>query len=211
MGEFDALFEIPTSKAGCLCYIPTLAIILWIGLSFNLKGPRCFIKEFYVPALDLSQPTTSNTTNPFLFFDLALKNILDDHSIRYGEVNLTFSYNRTPVANYIVPKFYQGTGKTALRRDVVETRGMPWDDALKVVNNGSKAVFRVDLAARPRFRFWFLYSKKKGVRIGADVEVEGTGLKVKKKDIRLNSADSKRRIGGFVLFLSLLVTSCLLY
>lgn len=86
---------------------------------------------------------------------------------------------------------------------------MTWGDAIKAVSNGSTTVFRVDMAARPRFRFWFWYSKKKGVRIGADVEVDGTGMKVKKEDIRLNSAASKRRLGVFVLLSSLLVTLCL--
>lgn len=87
---------------------------------------------------------------------------------------------------------------------------MPWDDALKAVSNGSKAVFRLDLAARPRFRFWFWYTKKKGMRIGADVEVDASGMKVNKDDIRLKSAASKPGVGVFLLFLiSLLVTTCL--
>lgn len=211
MDEFEAVANIPTGRCECLCYIPTLAITLWIGLSFNLKGPRCYIQDFYVPALDLSETTSNTTINPCLFFDLALENILNDHSLRYGDVNLTFSYGRNAVANYIVPNFYQGKGKTAHRREVVETRGVPWEDAIKAVSNGSKAVFRVDLAARPRFRFWFWYSKKKGVRIGADVEVDGSGMKVEKDDIRLNSAASKRGVGVFVLFISLFVTLCLFH
>ncbi|KAG8386903.1 hypothetical protein BUALT_Bualt03G0197200 [Buddleja alternifolia] len=214
MDEFIVCFEdAPTDKQSCLCFIPTLAITLWVGLSFNLKGPRCYIQEFYVPTLDLSQTTSNSTTiiNPSLFFDVTLKNILDDHSIRYGDVNLTFSYGQNAVANYIVPSFYQGKGKTAHRREVVEARGMPWDDALRAVSNGSKAVFRVDLAAKPRFRFWFWYSRKKGVRIGANVEVDGSGLKVHKDDIRLNFAASKGSAGLFALLLSLSVTLVLFH
>ncbi|KAG8386901.1 hypothetical protein BUALT_Bualt03G0197000 [Buddleja alternifolia] len=212
MDEFSAFADVPTDRCGCLCCIPTLAITLWIGLSFNLKGPRCYIQEFYVPTLDLSQnhSNSTNSTNPSLFFDIALKNILDDHSIRYGDVNLTFSYRRNAVANYTVPSFYQGKGKTAHRREVVEARGVPWEDARRVVSNGSKVVFRVDLAARPRFRFWFWYSKKKGVRIGADVEVDGSGMKVYKDKIRLNDAVSKGGVGYFVLLLSLSITLFLL-
>lgn len=213
MDEFLPLMDVPAKRLGdCICYLTTLGITIWVALSFNLKGPRCYLQEFYVPALDLSQNTsiTPNTTvNPCLFFDLAFENILTDRSVRYGDVNLTFSYGKDAVADYVVPSFYQGKGKTAHRREVVEARGVTWGDAIKAVSNGSTTVFRVDMAARPRFRFWFWYSKKKGVRIGADVEVDGTGMKVKKEDIRLNSAESKRRLGVFVLLSSLLVTLCL--
>ncbi|EYU24888.1 hypothetical protein MIMGU_mgv1a026252mg, partial [Erythranthe guttata] len=166
--------------------------------SVHLSSPRCYIQEFYVPALDLSQNTSiSNHTtviNPCLFFDLAFENILGDRSVRYGDGNLTFSYGRTAVANYVVPTFYQGKLKRADRREVVESSGVPWESAVKAVSNGSAAVFRVDLVARPRFGFWFWYSKRKGMRIGADVEVDGFGMKMKREDIRLtNLGASKTR------------------
>ncbi|KAL7086858.1 hypothetical protein ACP275_13G028300 [Erythranthe tilingii] len=216
-----------------LCTLLTLAIIsipITLTLTTNVhRGPRFYVKEFYVPALDLSQlPTTSNNnnnnknnsinnsiiTNPCLFFDLAFFNIEDEHSVRYGDVNLTFSYGsrNNTVANYVVGSFDQGWLEVDYRREVVESHGVPWEDAVKAVSNGSTVVFRVDLAARPKFWEGWWYSKKKGVRIGADVEVDGTGLKVKKKDIRLNSAASQRGVGIYVLFLSLLVAwECLFF
>ncbi|KAL7128910.1 hypothetical protein ABFS83_13G026100 [Erythranthe nasuta] len=217
----------------CLCTLITFAVTLSISVTLTLTanihgGPRFFVKEFYVPALDLSQsPTTSNNnnkntftnntiiTNPCLFFDLAFVNIDDEHSVRYGDVNLTFSYggrNNNAVANYVVRSFDQGWWEVDYRREVVESRGVPWEDAVKAVSNGSTVVFRVDLAARPKFWEGMWYSKKKRVRIGADVEVDGTGLKVKKKDIRLNSAAFQRGVGIYVLFLSLLVAwKCLFF
>ncbi|KAL8031460.1 hypothetical protein ABFX02_13G026500 [Erythranthe guttata] len=214
MDEFTALIELPHNPSKCICYLATLAITIWIGLSFNLKGPRCYIQEFYVPALDLSQNNISNHTtviNPCLFFDLAFENILADRSVRYGDVNLTFSYSRTAVANYVVPTFYQGKLKRADRREVVESSGVPWEAAVKAVTNGSAAVFQVDLVARPRFRFRFWYSKRKGMRIGADVEVDGFGMKVKREDIRLNLGASKTRVGIFVTFVGFFVTLLCLF
>ncbi|XP_012852391.1 PREDICTED: protein NDR1-like [Erythranthe guttata] len=138
--------------------------------------------------------------------NLAFVNIEYGHIVRYGDVNLTFSYgrNNNAVANYVVWSFDQGWWEVDYRWEVVESRGVPWEDAVKAVSNGSTVVFRVDLAARLKFWEGMWYSKKKGVRIGADVEVDGTGLKVKKKDIRLNSAASQRRVGIYVLFMSLL-------
>ncbi|EYU24898.1 hypothetical protein MIMGU_mgv1a017860mg, partial [Erythranthe guttata] len=157
----------------CLCLMVSIVLIILAGLTYTIKRPHCYIQEFYVPALDLSlNSTTTAVINPCLFFELAFENIMADHSVRYGDVNLTFSYGRSAVAKYVVPTFYQGKLKRADRREVVESSGVPWEAAVKVVSNGSAAVFRVDLVARPRFRFWFWYSKRKGMRIGADVEVD---------------------------------------
>ncbi|EYU24882.1 hypothetical protein MIMGU_mgv1a020490mg, partial [Erythranthe guttata] len=201
-----------------------ISIYAALTLEVNLhQGPRFYIKEFYVPALDLisqSPITTSNNNNnntlpinPCLFFDFAFVNIENEHIVRYGDANLTFSYGRNnAVANYVVRSFDQGSWEVDYRREVVESRGVPWEDAVKAVSNGSTVVFRVDLAVPPKFWEGMWYSKKKGVRIGADVEVDGTGLKVKRNDIRLNSAASHRRVGIHVLFLSLLVAwKCLCF
>ncbi|XP_012852389.1 PREDICTED: uncharacterized protein LOC105972000 [Erythranthe guttata] len=223
------------SECCCLCYCiyaPISAcIVITICLTVDnnyYAGPLCCIKEFYVPALDLSSrdkiPYNNNSNknntviNPSLFFDLSFHNIEFEHSIRYGDVNITISYDRNgTIASYVVPSFDQEWLETDYRREVVESRGVPWENALKAVLNGSTVVFRVDLAARPKFKRQFgKYSKKKDVRIGADVEVDGTGLnsedfgvyskrqyvrigadvevdgsgmKVKKNHILLNSAD----------------------
>ncbi|KAK4438624.1 protein NDR1 [Sesamum alatum] len=184
MDEFDPVANIPTDGCDCCCYITTLAITLWIGLSFNLKGPRCYLKSFtFRRSTSQSLPPTPPPPSTLV------------------------SSSTSPLkTSWTTTAFYQERGRLPNRREVVETRGVPWDDAIKAVSNGSKAVFRVDLAARPRFRFWFWYSKKKGVRIGADVEVDGSGMKVQKDDIRLNSAASNHGIGSLVLFISLLVT-----
>ncbi|EYU24879.1 hypothetical protein MIMGU_mgv11b016972mg [Erythranthe guttata] len=139
---------------------------------------------------------------------MAFVNIEDDHRVHYGDVNLTFSYdggNNKAVGNYVVRSFDQGWLDVDYRREVVESRGVPWEDAVKAVTNGSTVVFRVDLAARIEFDLF--NSKKKNVRIGADVAVDGTGLKLKREDIRLDSTASRRGVlGTLVLFLCLLVT-----
>ncbi|XP_012852384.1 PREDICTED: protein NDR1-like [Erythranthe guttata] len=193
-----------------------LAIILSRS---HFNGPRCYIKEFYVPALDLSlNPNISDNynnnnkntiiINPCLFFDLAFHNILES-DLLYGDVNLTFSYGQSAVANYIVPSFYQTAGKTYYRREVVESRGVPWETALQAVLNRSTVVFRVDLVAWPSYYNGEFRgdSEKKNLTIGAYVQIDGSGMKVEKEDIRLDSAASQRGLGIMFLFPSLLVSS----
>ncbi|KAK4425448.1 hypothetical protein Salat_1738800 [Sesamum alatum] len=143
-----------------ICIIITLPLTIWFMLTFRIHMPKCHLQQLYLPSLDLSNGTAAAATiNPTLFFDLELENTMNDHSVRYSDINLTFYYgpNRNfTIANYRVPGFYQGKEKTAYRRDVVETHDLPWDDAIRKVSNGSTAVFRVDLVAKPTFRYWFL-------------------------------------------------------
>ncbi|KAL1555599.1 protein NDR1-like [Salvia divinorum] len=151
-----------------------------------LPGPRCYLEQLYVPALDFSAPqntSNSTTTNPFLFFALGLKNNLQIRSISYDNITLTFFYGRKAVADYVVPGFYQGMQGNAHRRDVVETRGVPWEDAVGAVSAGGTVGFRVKLAAQPRFKVVFWYSKEKKVRVVATVAVDGSGFKVGGNDV----------------------------
>ncbi|EYU24883.1 hypothetical protein MIMGU_mgv1a024087mg [Erythranthe guttata] len=204
----------------CLCrafWVCTIIVVVALFPLYKIfqtvtmtpSGPHFYINEFYVPALDLSQHTASNNnnnqtvvTNPCLFFDLAFVNIMLKQTVHYGDVNITLSHGRKAVASYVVPAFIQEHRGVEYRREVVE--GVPWESTEKAVSNGSTVVFRVDLATVVTFHS--LNTKKKDVRIGADVEVDGTGLKLKREDIRLDSAASRRGVGIFVLFLSLLVT-----
>ncbi|KAG8369833.1 hypothetical protein BUALT_Bualt14G0054800 [Buddleja alternifolia] len=199
-----------------LWLIITLPITVWFMLTFPIHMPNCHLQQLYLPSLDLISNTHDpNITaiNPTLFFDLKLENTMNDHSIRYGDINLIFYYgpNRNVnIANYTVPGFYQGKEKTAYRRDVVDTHDLPWNEAMRKVSNGSTAVFRVDLVAKPTFRYWFWYSKKRWLRVGAKFEINATGKKTNKSAIELKSAAAYRdhrlsgRVGIFVLFSVLL-------
>ncbi|KAK4427866.1 hypothetical protein Salat_1555600 [Sesamum alatum] len=200
--------------------IITLPVTIWFMLTFRIHMPKCHLQQLYLPSLDLSNGTAAAATiNPTLFFDLELENTMNDHSVRYSDINLTFYYgpNRNfTIANYRVPGFYQGKEKTAYRRDVVETHDLPWDDAIRKVSNGSTAVFRVDLVAKPTFRYWFWYSKRRWLRVGAKVEVDATGKKVKKEPIPLKSAaPHERRYGpgrmGFQVLSGFVISAVLLY
>ncbi|EYU24880.1 hypothetical protein MIMGU_mgv1a020909mg, partial [Erythranthe guttata] len=219
------------SKAFWLCTYITIAFVvsssittLTLTVTMTPPGPHFYINEFYVPVLDLSQHMASNNNNN-IFFDLAFVNILPEQTVHYGDVNITLSHGRNAVANYVVPTFFQEPLDVVYRREVVESRGVPWESTVKAVSNGSTVVFRVDLVALVKFHSLNTKkkdvrigadvevdgtglntnSKKKDVRIGADVEVDGTGLKLKREDIRLDSAASRRGVlGTLVLFLNLL-------
>ncbi|XP_047942644.1 protein NDR1-like [Salvia hispanica] len=185
-----------------------------IQQSFHLPGPHCSIQQLYVPALDTSAPP-QNTTNPFLFFVLDLENNLQIRSISYGAVTLTFYYGRKAVGSYVVPGFYQGRNRAARRRDVVETRGVPWEDAARAVAGGGTAGFRVELAARPRFKILLWYSKEKKVRVVAEVAVDGSGLKAGRDDVVMHRVEDSGAMESGVrvmlLFFYVLLLHCFIH
>ncbi|CAA2994128.1 NDR1-like [Olea europaea subsp. europaea] len=178
-------------KLCCLIvvFIITLLIIL-IVVNTNTVRPSCSIKNFYVPALNRLDNSNASTINNFIFFDLELKNRLDQISVRYDTINLTFFYGpkpSLPIGYYTVRGFYQGKKKGAQRRDVVETHGVPWFDAVNAVSNGSTVVFRLELATKVKFKEWFFMSKKRNLAVSATVEINNSGKKVQKKAIKLTS------------------------
>lgn len=91
---------------------------------------------------------------------------------------------------------------------------MPWVDAVQAVSSGLEAVFRVEMAARPRFKLLGWVTNPKEIRIAADVDVNGDGVKAAKDEIRLtslsSSSSSKCGIRVFVAFISGLVATYLL-
>ncbi|KAL2457925.1 Protein NDR1 [Forsythia ovata] len=204
----------------CCCALPFIIFFIWLGLNVELYKPRFYIQNIYVPALSRLDNSEDGRSNNLIFFDLELENSMTIKGVHYDNVNLTFFYGPNtghPIGNYTVPEFYQGEGKKTARRDVVVTYGVPWDDAMKAVSNRSKVVFRLGLATKVKFKYFFLYSKKKGVDVGANVEVNDYGRKVQQEAIKLTSSGASRTkgtsylntMGLSVALTSLLVTSML--
>ncbi|KAK4425452.1 protein NDR1 [Sesamum alatum] len=182
-------------KTFCKCLLGILTFVICFCMSFQNHKPKCYITDLFVPALN-TYPNSSTTTtraNTFIFFDLKLENVMPFNGLRYDNVNLTFSYNYggyrstlfLPIARHTVPGFYQGVRKTAHKRDVTTTRGVPWGDAFAAVSNGSTAVFRVDLATNVKSKQYFWYAKKQRLAVRGIVEVGSAGLKENKAAIRL--------------------------
>ncbi|CAA3001199.1 NDR1-like [Olea europaea subsp. europaea] len=199
-----------------IVFIITLLIIL-ITVKTIKESPSCSVKNFYVPALNRLDNANTSSSNNFIFFDLQLKNGLDEISVRYDPINLAFFYGPNTslsIGNYTLGGFHQGKKKGAQRRDVVETHGVPWDDAVKAVSNGSTVIFRLDLTAKIRFKEWFFMSKKRNLAVWANMEINNSGKKVQKEAIELTSGSS--RIGGYLntmwlsVFVNLFVTCLLL-
>lgn len=178
-------------RQGCCCCC--FRIILTVGSSLLLtflflrpKRPTCSIEDFYVPALNKS---SNSTTNHTIFFDLKLDNPNALKGLYYTPLNLSFSYGPNnasiSVANHVAPGFYQGFNKKTHRREVVETRGVPW---AAVLNGSMRPVFRVDLVTAVKIKNILWKSKSRKVVVGADVEVNDAGRKVNEKGIRLIKA-----------------------
>ncbi|XP_057950572.1 protein NDR1-like [Malania oleifera] len=169
----------------CCCrFIFTVGLTaLFMWLSLRTSNPTCSIEAFYVPALNKSANSSSNTS---IYFDLRLKNGNKDKGIYYDALNLTFYYGPTPnlsVANASFAPFRQGNNKKTDRRMTVDARGVPW----KAVPRNGSAVFRVDLETKVRFRILVFKTKRHGIKVGAPVEVNDQGTKVNRKGIKLKS------------------------
>ncbi|KAH6764212.1 hypothetical protein C2S52_013118 [Perilla frutescens var. hirtella] len=179
--------------ARCCCsFILTsglTALFLW--LSLRTYKPTLFIQDFYVPALNKTDNSTAARNNHTISFHLKLKNQMKDKGVGYANISLTFFYNSTLlVANYTLPEFYQGHGKTANRNAVVEATGLPWTAAFAVVSNGTSSVnFRVKVATRVRSKIMLWFTKSHSLVVAGDVAVDGSGgnLKKKKRKIKLKS------------------------
>ncbi|KAI3466214.1 hypothetical protein Pfo_022877 [Paulownia fortunei] len=178
---------------GCCCsFILTSGLAaLFMWLSLRTYNPTCSIQHFYVHALNKTDNSTATRNNHTIYFDLKLDNGMKEKGVHYANINLTFFYSqnnsRLLIANYTVPKFYQGHGKKARRKQLVGASGLPWAAALDAVSNGSTVNFRVDLATRVKFKILFWYTKRQSLVVGGDVAVNDSGGKVKKKGIKLKS------------------------
>ncbi|KAL3508534.1 hypothetical protein ACH5RR_027935 [Cinchona calisaya] len=181
----------------CCCnFILTLGLTaLFLWLSLRVTKPSCSIENFYLPPLNTTDNSTTTRNNHTLYFDLRLKNEMKDKGVGYGAINLTFFYggapnnnnNSLPIANYSVPSFYQGHGKKARRKELVQTYGVPWEAAYRAVSTGSTVTFRVRLVTRVRYKILFWYTKRHTLKVGANLDVNNYGEKVNKKGIRLKS------------------------
>lgn len=104
---------------------------------------------------------------------------MKDKGVGYDDVRLSFYYGANtsvPIGNYTVPSFYQGHGKDADKLGNVTTHGVPWDAALRAVSNGSKAVFRMGLDTRVRYKIVFWYTKRHNFIVAnTTVEVSNSG------------------------------------
>ncbi|KAA0046485.1 protein NDR1-like [Cucumis melo var. makuwa] len=158
------------------------ALFLW--LSLRTRKPKCSIESFYIPALNQSLNSSSNSTT--LYFDLRLKNQNKDKSVYYDTIYLNFTLldeARRPVGNLTVPGFHQGRDKKALRKESVEARGVDW----KAVSRNGSTIVRLDLATAVRYKILLWKTKRENLRLGTEIKVNGQGLKDNPHGITLNS------------------------
>lgn len=191
---------------GCLLYVSFItALLLWFTTLVH-HIPRCSIHYFYIPALNKSLNSPDNTT---LNFMLRLKNINAQQGIYYDDLHLSFSnsYNNTSllVANYTVPRFYQGHEKKAKKWGQV----FPFNNQMvsrAVLPNGS-AVFRVDLKTKVKYKviFWKTRRYKFEASVNLEVNEDGaTKVKDKEDGIKMKKSDSSLRLTSFHLCFSII-------
>lgn len=187
----------------CFSFIFTLGLTaLFLWLSLRTSNPTCAIQSFYFPALNRTLNDPKNTT---VYLTLKLQNGNKDKGIFYDNVNLTLSYipNITDpkkiVNDTFVAAFYQGHKKTAKKEVNFSAAGLNWTAAMAV----NTTTFRVDLETAVRFKIMAWKTKRNRIKVGANVEVNEFGEKVKKKKaIKLSGAGKN---GGFSLKVGVLV------
>ncbi|KAE8681039.1 trafficking protein particle complex subunit 3-like [Hibiscus syriacus] len=186
---------------GCCRFVFTLGLTaLFMWLSLRTSNPKCSIEKFYLPSLNKTLNTPNDTT---LNLTLKLSNPNKDKGIKYDPVNVTvFDYsNRSHViGNVLVPAFYQGHKKNA-KKDGTGTANTTV--ALQAVADNGTGVFRVDLSTSVKFKIMFWYTKRHRIRVGADVTVNASGIKVNKKGIKLKSM-APPRMGSFCVVMGAL-------
>ncbi|KAM5585739.1 protein NDR1 [Rosa sericea] len=173
----------------CFSFIFTVGLTaLFMWLSLRTSKPSCSIKYFYLPALN---KTLNDTRNSTLYVSLSLNNGNKDKGIYYDNVNLTFSLPNTnkTVGTANVTKFYQGHKKKALKKVELGSDKLNWTVVSESVYPNGSSHFRVDLVTKVRFKIIFWRTKRHRLMFGADVEVNASGTKVNKKDIKLSAAD----------------------
>lgn len=185
----------PRSCCQCCCgFIFTLGLTsLFMWLTLRVSNPSCSIDKFYLPALNRSADSPTNTT---IFMVVKLRNGNKDKGILYDAVNLTvYYYSDANPTKWLktIPAFKQGHQKTAKKNASVETLGVNWTD---VVAKNESVVFRVDLATAVRFKIMFWKTKRHKLMVGANVTLNQEGSKMnKKKGIKLKSGVGKN-MGG---------------
>ncbi|XP_012459909.1 protein NDR1 [Gossypium raimondii] len=185
----------------CCSFIFTLGLTaLFMWLSLRTSNPKCSIENFYLPSLDT---TLKNPNDTALNLTLKLENTNKDKGIKYDAVKVAVSdsQNRNHVvANVSVPGFYQGHKKKAEKNG---TGTANLTVASQVTSNNGTRVFWVDLSTSVKFKIMFWYTKKHKIRVGANVTVNATGVKVERKGIKLKSMAP--RMGSFCVVMGSLL------
>uniref|UniRef100_A0A161ZTU7 Uncharacterized protein n=2 Tax=Daucus carota subsp. sativus TaxID=79200 RepID=A0A161ZTU7_DAUCS len=181
----------------------------WVTVITQKSGASFYVQKFYVPALNSTAGgnyTADNTTSISFVFNI--RNTLNNIGIYYDDLNVTFSYGSDKsleIGSYKLDGFHQHANENTYSGDSVAVKGVPWNT---IAQNGSKVDFRVALATKVRYHQMFFKGKKRQVRIRAVVQVnDTTGLKIKKKSIRLTSGatETGRSTGASVAFSLLII------
>ncbi|KAL9236356.1 hypothetical protein vseg_011037 [Gypsophila vaccaria] len=198
----------------CGCMISTVIAAIFIGLAFWIIKPKCTIDEFDIFTLHGSNQST------VIHYDIKFQNRNFNKGIYYDAINVTFYYKRSPhdrtllIGNDNINPFYQGYWKSTHRVRGVEARGVKLENGAPT--NG-KAVFRVELETRVRYKSPLWRSKQRSLDVGADLKVDSRGSLIKNKgkgkgkeyDIALSSEAGRSmwyfKEGAFWVFCYLLI------
>ncbi|XP_026400814.1 protein NDR1-like [Papaver somniferum] len=158
-------------------------LIMWFTIQLR---PRCSLEIFYIPALDKASNDPNSTA---ISLELSFWNRNNEKSIYYDKLNMTMYYYgkilTLPIGNTSIPQFYQQHSHTKHLTEMIQTSGVPWEDAKMKVSNGSAAVFRVHLTMNIRYSNGIWKSRRHQLSLGVNVTVNDQGMKSVNSSLRL--------------------------
>ncbi|KAL5972777.1 hypothetical protein ACLOJK_039583 [Asimina triloba] len=189
----------PFCRTCCRCTVSLVATlgvtIFFLWLSLRNHKPTFELAGFSVPALNRTAPGfNASSANPpqntTIHFSLQIRNSHKDAGIYYDPIKLSFTdkSNGSFAGNATVEGFYQGHKKTAEKDGTVEAaEGRFWEGVRRVVSEGKKAVFRVDLETRVRLKVLMWKSRRRTMKLSTEVEVNDAGTKSTDEAIEFSS------------------------
>lgn len=169
-----------------------------VGVSSLFRGPfimepELYIQNFHIPALDVTSNDAGIINTTTIMFGLSFENLNPKQSeIFYDVVNMNLHYYGSnfslPIGNTSIPEFDQGNVWPTIRVETIQTYGVSWEDARTEIFKGNEAFFRLELHTKYRSSNepWFVKSRRYDLRIGANVTVNGHGLKSVKQRLKMS-------------------------
>ncbi|KAJ6819817.1 putative proline-rich receptor-like protein kinase PERK13 [Iris pallida] len=185
----------PQQQCKCCSSLLSLGVtVVFLWLAYRPIVPRYYLVSFSLassppPARD--NTTTLISSSYSYYYELQIENKCWEMGVYHDDISLSLS--PSPSGGNLtssIPSFYQGHKKTADKSGSFFARGTTANVGVNVTNASSASAlqFRVGLESGYRYKVWGWKTSHRGVSLGCQVEVDGSGKKTAEKGIRLTSS-----------------------
>lgn len=155
-----------------ICLLGLLVLCLWLALRPNSPS-------FSIVVISIDRPSDQNGT---IFYSLEIGNPNKDSSIYYDDIILSFLYGQQEdkVGDATVGSFHQGTSKSRIVSDIVNTKPGPFKPLFKAISNAT-AELKASLTTRYRYKTWGVRSKFHRLLLKGILPIDSDGKLSRKK------------------------------